>query len=370
MNSYIPRLENDRKVLFFVIKPTSDVRFSIAFSKRFNFMISMGHFLSSGRSLLEKVKEAGGWRQYVKSDKLFFADSGAQQIMFYKLSDSEFVRYMESVYEMYKIFKPDYAASLDYPIDTHLCKVDLYKGPLAGKRLSDDEIERRINLSLKSALRLLQEADKSDYIPVPVVQGDPERPETYEYMIEALYDQSDYLGLGSLCMSSPKQVIRCIKHLEPLLRNKDVHIFGIGSLRLIHKLFEDFPFVRSVDTASYRYAADRRKLLCNGGIHGHRHAREVFGDWVSEPVVGARILAFYYAYEFEVRLGLRETNPLVEYMNNNSNNLRHRGRPRCSPLIVTKIFKLRREGLSMREIARKLGVSHTTVWRALNYELF
>lgn len=355
------------KRIFFVNRPMSDLNFAKAFTKRFDFMISAGHFFRSGKTLQKEIEAAGGWKKFAETKETFFADCGAQQIMFKHLDRHKFLERVDEVYRLYDILKPDYAASLDYPSDTHLCKTDLYNDSLVGKRLTVEEIDRRIDLSLKSAEILLNRG--KEFIGVPVIQGDPERPESFEYMAEILAPQSEFLGIGSLCMSRPPQILRCIRHLSSILKGHKVHIFGIGSIKLTRKLFQ-LPFIYSIDTASYRYAADRRKVLCHKGIYGHKHASEIFGDWVSEPTIGARILAFFYAYEVQVAVGLREENPLDSYKHNQNNTVKHGGRPRTSPKIITKIFKLRKEGCSIGQIAADLNISRTTVWRISRYDIF
>lgn len=175
----------------------------------------------------------------------------------------------EDVLEYYAAIGVDYGASVDHLVVNTIYATETIKRRLTDgtvvtkqekrkKQLSEDERERRVQLTLENAHEFIRLHKKRRYkfTPVGVAQG--WTAETYADSVRELLKMGyTYIALGGLARSPAPQVLNVLKAVKRTLeefpsRSSNeikLHLFGVAKLTLI----DEFPKygVASIDSASY-----------------------------------------------------------------------------------------------------------------------
>ena len=192
--------------------------------------------------IAKKIKELRVHR-YLGFDGQVAIDSGGFLFMKHKevpISPIELV-------ELYEIWKPNFAVSLDHPVFP---------------ALSENIIKKRQLTTLNNIKIMIEVKKSSNPIIIPVIHGYNESSLVwYINQLEKL-GEFDIYGIGSLVplvkgINGAKgglyKAIDVLMMIKKLLPDRRLHVFGIGSSITMHLMF--LAGADSVDSSSWRYKA-------------------------------------------------------------------------------------------------------------------
>ena len=157
---------------------------------------------------------------------------------------------IENIANLYQSLGFDYGVSVDHLAVDYILLKNLKTGKREKVILSTNEKDRRIDITLKNAVKFLDLHEKMDYtfVPVGVAQGYDIN--TYKNSFKSLIDMGyNYIALGGLVQYRTKFIIKILEAIQPYPKNISLHLFGV--LRPEH--LENFKKlgVNSFDSASF-----------------------------------------------------------------------------------------------------------------------
>jgi len=157
---------------------------------------------------------------------------------------------VKNVANLYEKLGFDYGVSVDHLV----VKYVLERNPETGKKerryLTLREKKKRVKITLDNAHEFLRYHKKQGFKfkPMGVAQGYDVR--TYRDSVSSLIRMGyDYIGIGSLVQYQSSFVIQVLKGIQPLIKDRSVHLFGILRPEFV-KEFEALG-VTSLDSASF-----------------------------------------------------------------------------------------------------------------------
>jgi len=157
---------------------------------------------------------------------------------------------VENVAAIYDRLGFDYGVSVDHVAARYVLVRNQETGKRERRFLSKEEKDTRIQITLENAERFLKLHTKLGYsfVPIGVAQGYDLH--TYRRSVQALVEMGyEYIGIGGLVQYQSSFITNLLKTIEPLIRGKSVHLFGISRPESV-KEFEMLG-VTSLDSASF-----------------------------------------------------------------------------------------------------------------------
>lgn len=269
--------------------------------KYFDIAVTIGHFINRKHKRFSdkciRIISNNGLHEFFKTNRIIFMDSGG----FQSFIDGKLRITQREIFELQCKLKPDLATALDVPVDA----VERTGGITFDKKrryLTKNEKNERIEITIENANKFKDLCLKSEEIlpftPLVTVQGYDK--ESYQYCARELKNLDfDYYAIGSCFRAPKKEVIKRVAWVKEILKNKKLHVFGIGSLILIKELIKNFK-INSVDTSSHIVAASYGNTFLNGKQKWGRFVYRIIGKWIKKRGnINKYKLAFFNASQIE-----------------------------------------------------------------------
>lgn len=201
---------------------------------------------------------------------------------------------VKNIANLYEKLGFDYGVSVDHLVVNYVLERDPKTGGKERRYLPMREKRKRVKVTLDNACEFLHYHKEQGFKfkPIGVAQGYDVG--SYQDSVSSLIRMGyDYIGIGSLVQYQSSFVIQVLKAIQPLIKDRSVHLFGI----LRPEFIEEFEMLgaTSLDSASFLRKAwlrsgqnylgangewytairipqsDNTRLLNNAAINGYSH---------------------------------------------------------------------------------------------------